>query len=60
MSSRLSILRATLPVSAEIDLGYGVTNDTSIPAPPLASDPFQNDTRHDLVKAVAKVVLSKL
>jgi hypothetical protein len=58
--SDLSVLRATLPVGVHVDLSYSPQPDSSIAVPALADDPFQNETRHQIVEAVAKSVLSKL
>jgi hypothetical protein len=58
--SDLNVLRATLPMSVEVDLNYGVQPNSSVPAPPAASDPFQNDTRHAIVEAIATVIVTKL
>ena len=55
----LFVLRATLPMTVSVDMNYGQP-DSSIPAPAYASDPFQNDMRHAMVVAFAKVVLSKM
>ena len=58
--SDMKILRSSLPVTVKVNLSYGPQPDSSIPVPAVATDPFQNDTRHMVVEAVAKFVLAKL
>jgi hypothetical protein len=58
--SDLSILRATLPVGVHVQLSYSPQPDSSVAVPALADDPFQNESRHQIVEAVAKSVVSKL
>lgn len=55
-SSDLNVLRGSLPMSVDIDLSYGALP----PVPEQAGDPFQNDMRHAMIAAFAKVVLSKM
>jgi len=58
--SDLSVLRATVPMTVEVKFGYSTQPDTAIAAPALADDPFQNDSRHTIVEAVARAILAKL
>ena len=54
--SELFVLRGSLPMTVSIDMNYGAL----LPVPAQASDPFQNDMRHPMIAAFAKVVLSKM
>ena len=54
--SYLNVLRASLPLSLSIDMNYSPL----LPVPDQAGDPYQNDMRHPMTAAFAKVVLSKM
>ena len=55
-ASDLNVLRGSLPMSVDIDMSYSAL----LPVPAQTSDPFQNDMRHSMIAAFAKVVLSKM
>lgn len=54
--SELFVLRGSLPMSVDIDMNYAAL----LPVPEQSGDPFQNDMRHPMIAAFAKVVLSKM
>jgi hypothetical protein len=55
-SSDLVVLRGSLPMSLDIVMNYSALP----PVPEQTGDPFQNDMRHAMIAAFAKVVLSKM
>ncbi|MCU1366745.1 MAG: hypothetical protein JWL72_647 [Ilumatobacteraceae bacterium] len=60
VASNFSVLRASLPMSVEVDLDYSAQSGAATATPATGVDPFQPDILHAIIEVVTNVVLTKV